>query len=132
MSLRLHPEYGVNASVQKCFFCGEAVGVALLGWNRGKEAPREVVLNYNPCDECEKKFATGVTFFEMSDEKTPTSNYVVVNDAAVADIIVGDELRASVLKERKALLLRADFQKLFGHLISDSPRDDEGNPAPLN
>lgn len=48
-----------------CFFCGKPKNeIALLGkfGGRGKdlEAPRNMVLDYEPCDECKAQMAMGV------------------------------------------------------------------------
>lgn len=69
-SLTLHPEHGVNPALCLCFWCGtHTTGVALLGYNGGKEAPKHVVIDYDPCDECKSQMALGITFIEAS--KTP-------------------------------------------------------------
>lgn len=67
MSIRLSKEHGVNPSLMMCFFCCEAKGVALLGAFGGKKAPREIVLDYEPCDACSEKFKKGILFIEAND-----------------------------------------------------------------
>ena len=65
-SIRLSPEHGVNPSVTVCFWCGIDMGVALFGriGNDDEEAPRRVVIDYEPCDECKKNRTQGFTFIE--------------------------------------------------------------------
>jgi hypothetical protein len=69
-SLTLHPEHGVNPALCICFWCGtRETGIALLGYNGGKEAPRHVIIDYDPCDECKSQMESGIAFIEAS--KTP-------------------------------------------------------------
>lgn len=51
MSLKISKEHGVNPSVMVCFACQRDTGVALLGVNGGKEAPR-YMYDQNLCKEC--------------------------------------------------------------------------------
>jgi hypothetical protein len=65
----LSKKHGVNPSLMKCFWCSESVGVALLGLLPGDaEAPCEIVTSYEPCDECKKNMARGVTLLEVRPE----------------------------------------------------------------
>lgn len=74
-SIRLSEKHGVNPSICKCFFCGESKGIALLGQigdrRKGEdiEAPREIVMDYEPCDECQSKMKDGVTLIEVTDKQ---------------------------------------------------------------
>jgi hypothetical protein len=74
MSLRLSSKHGANPSVQKCFWCGGDIGVVLFGAMKGDaEAPRAVVLSYEPCDSCKAMMDRGVTLVEVT-ERPPLSN----------------------------------------------------------
>lgn len=74
MSIRLSEKHGVNPTLCKCFYCGESKGVALLGkLPDDAEAPRECVMDYEPCDECKEKFSKGVLCIETTTE-TPKDN----------------------------------------------------------
>jgi hypothetical protein len=66
MQLILSKEHGLNPGMQVCFFCGDAKGVLLFGANKGKEAPRETITDYEPCDCCKGKFAEGFLLIEAS------------------------------------------------------------------
>ena len=104
MSLRLHPTYGVNPSLDCCAWCGEATGVALLGYNKDREAPRKIVTSFDPCGACAANMALGITFFEarMVDGKPqPTGSYFVVKPEALDYMIGNETLRADILKARK-------------------------------
>ena len=66
--MKLHSKYGVNPTVTTCFWCGSDMGVALLGASIEGEAPRQMVLNYDLCDDCLKRKADGwVMMFEASE-----------------------------------------------------------------
>lgn len=74
--VELSPEHGLNPTMLTCFWCGKQTGeLALLGRIRSKkgarddiEAPRETCMSLQPCAECQKKFAKGVTLMEVSDD----------------------------------------------------------------
>ena len=38
-SITLHPEHGLNPSIEVCMICGEEMGIALLGNNIKGQAP---------------------------------------------------------------------------------------------
>lgn len=95
MSIRLSEKHGVNPSIEICFFCNEAKGIVLFGKLKNDiEAPREVLINYEPCNKCKEKFKEGVTVVEVTtaqqcknqpsitihndEELYPTGAYVVV------------------------------------------------------
>lgn len=72
-SIKLSKKYGVNPTVCKCFFCGADKGIALLGHigdyrkHEDIEAPRECVMDYEPCDKCAENMNKGVTLIEVSE-----------------------------------------------------------------
>lgn len=120
-SIKISPKYGVNPTIPVCFFCGEPKNeVALLG-RIGKgtediEAPRHALLNYEPCEECLKKMATGITLVEVSNTPNsdnqppivayayPTGNWWVVDEDFVRNNIQPPELAEQVIVHRKCLV----------------------------
>jgi len=106
--LELSPKHGVNPALDKCFWCGGSKGVALLGRvrkpdNDDAEAPKQVLVDLEPCDECRRKFETGVLLvettpdgsafdsgqqyaFKTTDGRTvwPTGRWAVLRPEAVA------------------------------------------------
>ena len=65
----LSPKHGVNPTLLKCFWCGGANRIALLGQLKGDaEAPHETVLNLEPCDQCKVLFARGVHAIKVSED----------------------------------------------------------------
>ena len=70
--IKISPKHGVNPTIPVCFFCGkEKNEIALLGkiGGRGKdlEAPRHMVLDYEPCDECKAQMEQGVSLIVVTD-----------------------------------------------------------------
>lgn len=120
-SIRISPKYGVNPTIPICFFCGEEKHeIALLG-KIGKgtedlEAPHYALLDYEPCDECLKKMATGITLVEVSNTPVsanqppiienayPTGNWWVVDEDFVRSNIQPVELAEQVILHRKCLV----------------------------
>ena len=73
-SIRISPKHGVNPTIPVCFFCGKTKNeIALLGKIGGRnedlEAPRECILDYEPCEECQGHMRNGVTLIEVSDRQ---------------------------------------------------------------
>lgn len=85
--IEISPKHGLNPTIPVCFWCGkEKNEIALLGHIREKtkdrfgsntvvrgsdiEAPRRMVLDYEPCDECKKMWESGVAVLEV--QQTPT------------------------------------------------------------
>ena len=69
-TIRLSEKHGVNPSMEICFFCNEAKGIALLGKLKDDaEAPREILIDYEPCDKCKETFKEGVTVVEVTTEQ---------------------------------------------------------------
>ena len=124
-SIKLSPQHGLNPTIPVCFFCGnEKNEIALLGQigdrRRGEdfEAPMKMILDFEPCEECQKKFAEGVLLIEVSstpeyigmpiaENAYPTGRYVVVKPEA----LIGDFKAGS-----KALVHKKDFMAMFNHL----------------
>lgn len=106
-SIKISEKYGLNPTIPCCFFCGEQKDeIALLGHigdrRKGEdiEAPRSAILDYEPCENCKKKFSLGVLVIEVTSDQPkdmrpaiskdptgakvyPTGNYVVVRRGAL-------------------------------------------------
>ena len=69
--VKLSKKHGVNPTLCKCFFCGKDKGIALLGQidKADSEAPKECIMDYEPCDECQENMSLGVTVIEVSDQR---------------------------------------------------------------
>ena len=107
--IRVSPKYGLNPTIPVCFWCGQPKNeIALMGRMSRKEekrnawggtsrvvesdieAPKNMVLDYDFCDECKKNLALGVAVIEVTDTPCspnqppiqkglyPTSRFVVI------------------------------------------------------
>lgn len=120
--IRISPKYGVNPTIPICFFCGEEKHeIALLGKiggrNKDLEAPRHMILNYEPCEECKKKMDTGITLIEITDipnsenqppiaeNAYPTGNWWVVTEDFIRNNIQPPELAEQIIQHRKTLVV---------------------------
>ena len=68
--IKLSEKYGLNPTMGICAWCGKPNGtIALLGELEGDvEAPKYMTLDYEPCKECEEKWAEGVVLMEVVEE----------------------------------------------------------------
>ena len=119
--IKLSPKHGVNPCIPVCFFCGNERNEIVLFGKMGRddpEAPMKAVVDYEPCEECKKKFAEGVLLVEVTTspeyigmpiakDAYPTGRYVVVKPEALN----GDFKAGS-----KALVHKKDFIAMFGDL----------------
>lgn len=117
--IKLSPKHGVNPCIPTCFFCGKDRNEIVLFGKIGredKEAPMKAIVDYEPCEECQKKFAEGVLLIEVTqspeyigmpiaENAYPTGRYVVVKPEALN----GDFKPGS-----RALVHRHDFIAMFG------------------
>ena len=120
-SIKISPKYGVNPCVPVCFFCGEPKNEVVLLGKIGKgtedlEAPHYALLDYEPCEKCLKKMATGITLVEVSNtpnsenqppivaDTYPTGNWWVVDEDFVRNNIQPSKLAEQVIVHRKCLV----------------------------
>ena len=110
-------KHGLNPSMDICFFCGEAKGIALFGKMKGDaEAPRNVLLNYEPCDKCKEAMDQGTTVIEVVTEDNgnmpikegiyPTGRWCVMRSEAAQELFGTDS--------KKVLLAKSAYEKLTG------------------
>ena len=107
-SIKLSPKYGVNPTIPVCFWCGRERGeIVLMGRigdgrkNEDFEAPKHMVLDFEPCDECKKGMERGFTVMEATGAPNannhmemhrgvyPTGRFVVLTRAAANRIFGG-------------------------------------------
>lgn len=123
-SIKLSPEHGVNPTIPVCFWCGEAKNeIAMLGKidKEDSEAPKYIVLNYEPCDKCKELFSkgihvVGVTTTPMVDgmfpiQETssialyPTGAFFVAPEEWAKLVLEDDEETLKNVLEHKVLLM---------------------------
>jgi len=94
MSIRLHPEYGVNPTIPTCFYCGESKNeIILLGPASKKitgqdEAPMHgPVFDLEPCDKCREYMNQGIILIGVDearihnkDDPWRTGEFLVVSE----------------------------------------------------
>ena len=126
-SIKISKEHGLNPSLVVCFFCGADKEIALYGrLPKDQEAPHRVLIDYEPCEECKKKFAEGVLLIECSetpiadgqrpiqDGAYPTGNYAVITADAFARIFNTEQSPKAV-----ALVDCSVLSMIMKHVESD-------------
>lgn len=138
-SIKLSPKHGVNPTIPVCFWCGkEKNEIALLGRIGGKEdveAPKNMVLDFEPCDDCANKMAMGITCMECTEKPNdncnvpfgdriyPTRNFVVIKREAAERIFDG---MVNFEKHQKIFVDSVAYQSLFGnHMIEEESIDSD-------
>lgn len=84
-SIKLSPRYGVNPTIPICFWCGNPKNeVALMGKLGGRkedlEAPKNVVLNYEPCNKCKELFSAGIHVIGVTPDKPHENMFPISKD----------------------------------------------------
>ena len=129
--IKVSPKYGLNPTIPVCFWCGKQKNeIALMGRMKGDiEAPKNMVLDYVPCEECQSHMAMGVAVLEASDRPNtegqppmqkgvyPTSRFVVVTTEC-ADRVFNAYAPWS---EGKKVFVDSD---VFAHFLADDPSPD--------
>lgn len=144
--IEISPKHGLNPTIPVCFWCGkEKNEIALLGRIREKtknryganvtkrdsdiEAPRRMVIDYEPCDECQKMWDRGVVVFEAQEMPTmpnqpeiqngiyPTGRLVVVTVEG-ADRVLPQHAPWS--KGQKVFV----DSTVFSHFLPEDPSPD--------
>jgi len=141
--IKLSEQHGVNPSLLTCFFCGEPIGVALLGRLPGDaEAPREMCEGYDPCDKCKEKMAQGITLIEANSHPIdrrppiqaahdgtpdlyPTGRWLVLEEEALDDLIGNAGMREAVREKRSAYV----DKEVVDFLTEGLPKEGEGKEA---
>jgi hypothetical protein len=92
MSIRLSEEHGVNPAIPKCFFCMKDKNELILAGRLrdDAEAPRNMVWDMGPCDECDALMSQGVLMISVADGEMEK-------------------------EDRKLELARADFEREYGY-----------------
>ena len=84
-SIKLSKKHGVNPTIPICFWCGkEKNEVALLGELKGDaEAPKHVIVDYEPCDKCKELFSKGIQIIGVVDQPIVDGMFPIVVDGDV-------------------------------------------------
>ena len=123
-NIKMSPNHGVNPSMAKCFFCGESKGLVLLGkLPNDAKAPRECIVDYQPCEECTEHWKKGTPIIKCTaapvydrppivDGVWPTGAWCVISNES-AEKIFKDKERIG-----KPILLE---DKVYDELFGDAP-----------
>jgi hypothetical protein len=133
-SIRLSPKHGLNPAIPICFFCNKPKNEILLpGLMKGdQEAPKNMVWDKQPCDECKGHMAMGVILISVDEKLTDdrdnpyrTGGWCVVKDDFIARTVTPDELKNDILKRRVAFI-PDDAWKMMGlPAIGGEPAEQE-------
>lgn len=131
--IKLSPKHGVNPCIPLCFFCGkEKNEVALLGHigdgrkNEDFEAPINMVLDYEPCDDCAATMSQGIAVIGVSKNPIqagqpeiqkglyPTGSWCVVSENFINRVISDTGMKKDILTRRKCFMEDVLVQQLVG------------------
>lgn len=110
-SIVLHPKYGLNPTIAVCVVCKEETGeIALLGRSYKDEAPREMVISFEPCSKCREKYLQkGVLLLEVPEDGVITGRlYIISNKLFEAAFTV------DIPKAKICFLDKESFEKIKG------------------
>ena len=118
--IHISEKHGLNPTLGICFWCGEHTGeIALLGkLKHDAEAPKETILNYEPCKKCKEQFEQGVLIMEVDtnlnrptiqDNYSPTGRHVVLDEKAFTN--------QQYKKGDKCIMPHDEFERMFGSII---------------
>ncbi len=149
-NIRISPKHGVNPTIPICFWCGkEKNEIALLGRISSKkvvknawdgtstqitdsdmEAPKNMILDYEPCDECRANMSQGITLLACSNrpfiegmppvqtdpatgiEIYPQPYYAVVKPELIQELFV-PEAAEHILEAGKAFIEKDDLLRIM-------------------
>lgn len=135
-SIRISPKHGLNPTIPVCFFCGKPKNeLVLMGKLKGDtEAPKNLCLDYEPCDACKALFEgnillMGVTTAPNGNQSPiqnnlyPTGSYMVITREA-AGRVFQEEVAKTILEKGKAFLEEPALQDLI-KAFNDTKEEDE-------
>ena len=81
--IKLSPKHGLNPTMPVCFWCGkEKNEVALMGKmdKQDSEAPRHMVVDYEPCDTCKELFSKGVHVIGVTSQPMAKGQFPIMQN----------------------------------------------------
>lgn len=120
--IRVSPKHGVNPTIPKCFFCGDDKNEIILCGMLvdDKEAPRGMVFDKIPCDQCAEYMRQGIMLISVQDgeegKENPyrTGKINVVRDDAIRRIVSPESLANQIIEKRCAFIPDSAWKVLFG------------------
>lgn len=130
-SIKPHREHGLNPTIPVCFWCRKGKNqIALLGSAYKGKAPKNLLMDYDPCDKCEADMAQGITFIEaeprqpnekrtpMQDSSYPTGRWWVVKEEAVRKMME-EPMLSQILNHRKCFIDPETAKRVFGEFPNE-------------
>lgn len=138
--IKISPKHGLNPTIPVCFWCGKNKNeIVLLGKLKDdKEAPKNVVMDYEPCEKCAEMFSRGLhviaaTTSSIEDRPPlskvgdnfvyPTGAHIVLKFDAARELLnvvgMGDDADA-IIKGGKLLMEEPVFMQFFEHLLENN------------
>lgn len=125
--VKLFTQHGANPTTPVCFWCGnERNEIALPGRigdgrkGEGIEAPKSVVLDYEPCDKCRAAMEAGFTVMEATKNSNDASAVEIQDGVyptgrfAVLTISAAERVFGGTAKNNKKVFLDSEiFSKMF-------------------
>lgn len=111
--ITLHPEHGLNPSIEACMICGEEMGIALLGNNIKGQAPHHICTG-GVCDNCKK-----IIDIKASAISTGADRGVLlcsITDSGFTSI-------AGVISAVKDRLPNEDHKKMVFEILNDTKKE---------
>lgn len=126
--IKISKKHGVNPTMVMCAWCGEHKGeIALFGELPGDvEAPKEAIVDYEPCDKCKEQWAQGVVYIEVSEEPQMPNQLAIsegLYQTGLLVVVAEDALDDGFVKGDAVLMPTDIFRGLFNII-----EEQEGNP----
>lgn len=121
--VKVSPKHGLNPTIPLCFWCGKPKNeVALVGKLKGdREAPHNMVLDFEPCEECKKEWDKGVAIMEVTDRQPVEGMPQIFKDKKVwftgrMVVLKPDALKPPYnVAGKKAFMTVESYTKMFGN-----------------
>ena len=122
--IRISKKHGLNPTIPICAFCGQEKNeIALLGHigdgRKGEdlEAPRNAIIDYEPCDKCKEQWEQGVAIIAVSrtpvcDGQPPITEGAYPTGAVA--VVREEALNGDYHKGSRVLMLQEEYQQVFG------------------
>ena len=131
MDIRFSKKHGLNPTIPRCFFCGESKNeIALLGALKDDiEAPKNLILDYEPCDKCAEKFKEGVLIIAVESYPVVPNQPPIQKNAYPSGpyALTKPEMWYGEYKPgTKALMNASEFKQVFKHLFDNPTKKGSG------
>lgn len=118
--IKLSPEHGLNPTIPMCFWCGgDKEEVALMGKidKQDSQAPRRVIINYEPCAKCKEIFEKGIHVMGVVDQPMAPGQFPIIEDENVTLYPTGSMIVATA-EWTERFLTENDKADMVEHVLS--------------